>query len=236
MKRVAGAAVAVEEASLSFLVSRGLSIREIALRLESSDSNVRYWLAKYGLRTQRGREIAERLPNRRSGICAECCAEFGRKKISGRDRLKFCGVSCAATYNNRRRRIGRDNPDTALYGCRSCGKERGSSSRNSPLCRDCAKSERRQKISDTTLVDMRQKYSTPQFHAKIRGHSREVYDGPMLCQACGYLLHVDVCHIRPVADFPETASLAEVNARDNLVALCPTHHWEFDNGHLSLAA
>jgi hypothetical protein len=32
-----------------------------------------------------------------------------------------------------------------------------------------------------------------------------------------------------VKDFPPEAKLTEINAIDNLVALCPTHHWEFDH-------
>jgi hypothetical protein len=55
----------------------------------------------------------------------------------------------------------------------------------------------------------------------------------MECLACGYNLHVDVCHVRDVADFPLTAALAEVNAPSNLVALDKRCHWEFDHGYLA---
>lgn len=30
------------------------------------------------------------------------------------------------------------------------------------------------------------------------------------------------------------ATISDVNDPSNLVALCKNHHWEFDNGHLSL--
>jgi HNH endonuclease len=43
---------------------------------------------------------------------------------------------------------------------------------------------------------------------------------------------VDVCHVRPVSDFPPSATLGEVNAPENLVALDKRCHWEFDHGHL----
>lgn len=49
---------------------------------------------------------------------------------------------------------------------------------------------------------------------------------------CGYDRHVDICHKRDIADFPDNTLLKTVNHIDNLVALCPTHHWEFDNGYL----
>lgn len=78
------------------------------------------------------------------------------------------------------------------------------------------------------------KYGTFAFHAKVRGLARGAYKGPLGCAACGYSLHVDICHIRPVADFPDDATLREVNAPENLVALDKRCHWEFDNGYLTI--
>jgi hypothetical protein len=59
------------------------------------------------------------------------------------------------------------------------------------------------------------------------------YRGPRKCAACGYSLHVDICHIRDVANFPDTAILGEVNDSANLVALDKRCHWEFDHGYLA---
>jgi predicted restriction endonuclease len=53
------------------------------------------------------------------------------------------------------------------------------------------------------------------------------------CEFCGYPRHVECCHIREIADFPNEATLGEVNAVDNLVLLCPNHHWELDHGFLA---
>jgi len=36
-----------------------------------------------------------------------------------------------------------------------------------------------------------------------------------------------------VADFPDDALILEINDIKNLVALCPTHHWEFGHGEMS---
>jgi 5-methylcytosine-specific restriction endonuclease McrA len=55
-----------------------------------------------------------------------------------------------------------------------------------------------------------------------------------VCQNCGYDKHVQICHIKPIKNFEETATLSEVNASDNLVVLCPNCHWEFDHGLLKL--
>lgn len=55
-----------------------------------------------------------------------------------------------------------------------------------------------------------------------------------VCAVCGYDTHVQVCHIKPVKDFPNNATVAEINIMSNLVLLCPNHHWELDNGKLIL--
>ena len=49
-----------------------------------------------------------------------------------------------------------------------------------------------------------------------------------LYNASGY------CHIKPLADFPDMATTAEINHPDNLLWLCRNHHWEFDHGLLVL--
>jgi HNH endonuclease len=71
--------------------------------------------------------------------------------------------------------------------------------------------------------------------SSIRAHAGRVFNLSGLtreCAVCGYSEHVEVCHILSVGDFDENATIAEINARENLVALCPNHHWEFDNGVL----
>lgn len=54
----------------------------------------------------------------------------------------------------------------------------------------------------------------------------------MSCAVCAYDGHVEVCHIDALAAFDDLVSVGEINALSNLVALCPTHHWELDNGEL----
>lgn len=54
------------------------------------------------------------------------------------------------------------------------------------------------------------------------------------CFICGYDKHTEICHIKSVSDFPDSATIKEINNIENLVPLCPTHHWEFDEGILKL--
>jgi predicted restriction endonuclease len=54
------------------------------------------------------------------------------------------------------------------------------------------------------------------------------------CAICGYDLHIDICHIKPIKDFPDDAYIADINNTTNLIALCKNHHWELDHGLLIL--
>lgn len=71
----------------------------------------------------------------------------------------------------------------------------------------------------------------------IRKSARQNYllsGRPRKCAVCGYDKYVEIAHIKPVAEFDNNALVADINKIDNLVALCPTHHWEFDHGLLKL--
>lgn len=57
---------------------------------------------------------------------------------------------------------------------------------------------------------------------------------PLSCSICGYDKHIEVAHIKAVSDFDDSSTIAEINSIDNLIALCPNHHWEYDNGILKL--
>ena len=54
------------------------------------------------------------------------------------------------------------------------------------------------------------------------------------CKVCHYSTYVECCHIKSLSDFSEDTKLSVVNALDNLIALCPNHHKELDNGTLVL--
>lgn len=51
---------------------------------------------------------------------------------------------------------------------------------------------------------------------------------------CGYDKFVEIAHIKAVSEFDESALISDINSIDNLIALCPNHHWEYDNGVLIL--
>jgi len=165
-----------------------------------------------------------------SGVCRNCDHPFERLTSGSHDLGLFCGKSCATSWNNRHRpsrRVDQRPCDT----CPQCGGKRSDSRRNS-ICRSCGKANRLAELQALTLGALREQYGTAAYHSKLRSWARVAYQGPKLCRECGYTRRVDVCHLRPVASFPPTATVAEVNAPRNLAAFCPTHHWELDAGFL----
>jgi len=66
----------------------------------------------------------------------------------------------------------------------------------------------------------------------LQGHARRVFFSAFKttsCHVCGYSKHVEIAHKRAVADFPVTATVGEINNLENLMSLCPNHHWEHDH-------
>ena len=151
---------------------------------------------------------------------------------------KFCGRSCAASYNNK---LNPKRKRTRSYTCDRCD---GPCWPDRSYCGDCwvvVQEERSiERWEHQTLADI---LSTGNANAAsrypyIRSLSRKKYllsDRPKQCFECSYSLHFDVAHRKPISSFPLTATVAEINDLDNLVPLCKNHHWEFDNGHLVLS-
>lgn len=74
---------------------------------------------------------------------------------------------------------------------------------------------------------------------RIRGYARSMFNNikQKQCVRCGWAHHVEVCHIKPISSFSETALISEINDINNLILLCPNCHWlhdhnlsEFKNG------
>jgi hypothetical protein len=111
-----------------------------------------------------------------------------------------------------------------------CGKIKSRTS-SSKLCRECYIKER-----DISIEKL--KTSSPhwiKYRTRIAKNARQVYKRAKrlyVCEVCGYDKRIDICHKKDVKDFPNGTMLSEVNHIDNLIALCPNHHWEYDNNLL----
>ena len=85
------------------------------------------------------------------------------------------------------------------------------------------------------LLNDRKNYQS--YRSSIRKIAENIYKSsgkPYCCAKCGYSTHVEIAHIKAVSDFENSTTIAEINSIDNLIALCPNHHWEYDHGILKL--
>ena len=154
------------------------------------------------------------------------------KELLGREQKKFCSQSCAASFNNRitpKRKAG-------YRACKSCKKLflKKDLAINC-YCLDCKTKNKNNLLynrNPTKKEMIYEKHTHGAAYAYIRWHSRKVVmkDMPKICQFCGYSNHVEVAHKKSIADFADDCKLSEINNIDNLMLLCPNHHWEFDNG------
>jgi hypothetical protein len=83
------------------------------------------------------------------------------------------------------------------------------------------------------LLDIRSGYQSAR--STIRKHAFIVFketNRRKACYNCGYKAHIEVCHIKPVSQFDNDATLEDINNPNNLIGLCPNCHWEFDHGIL----
>lgn len=141
----------------------------------------------------------------------------------------YCSQSCSAKENNRKPKRTRTNK------CKTCGKL--ILSNRSYCSKKCWSSNLKYMDWDTTTINEVRGKRKYQQSSVIRDNARRVYrksGNPLVCQLCGYDKHVEICHRRPIKDFPLTSKISDVNSLVNLIALCPNHHWELDNNLLIL--
>ena len=94
-------------------------------------------------------------------------------------------------------------------------------------------------ILKETKESLSEKYShQTAWRSTIQKHARQTYENsnkPKYCIVCGYDIHYEVAHIKAVSDFDNDVLISEINNIDNLTALCPNHHWEYDNGMIDIS-
>lgn len=69
-------------------------------------------------------------------------------------------------------------------------------------------------------------------YQNVRNHAHRVVDlldRKRECSVCGYSKYVELCHIKGISTYDSSTKLSIVNHPDNLIYLCPNHHWELDN-------
>lgn len=184
-------------------------------------------------------------PNR----CRECDQKIlprDTEKISTLRRKRFCNHSCAAKNSNRLGGQGRRRGPMKMEfrKCEVCGEQYqpkrfpGGGLDTRKKCDDCKihiipliKRTKSQHFDlSGTGIDNKAKG-----RATIGDHARRIFKEsgkPEICIVCGYDKGIHVHHIKPVQDFDKDTEIATINALENLVALCPNHHWEAHHGFL----
>ena len=178
--------------------------------------------------------------------CVHCQAVIvvpENHRASDLRKRKFCGSSCAAKFNNKLPRKRGPEKRRVSRQCRTCAApfEVISSSRKrycSLRCRMVAPTAARkviEGISKGELFASRASWQAARSVIQDDARRKFVAANPAAsCAVCGYVTHVEVCHRKPVASFEDSATVAEINRLNNLVGLCPNHHWEFDHGIMKL--
>ena len=152
--------------------------------------------------------------------CAHCGAETQNPR--------FCSRRCAATYNNHRS----PKRKRARFNCCVCGASTGHRRKYCDLHQPNSP-----KVYDGVTLGAIRRQAKYQANALVRRLARRTYASlglALQCIVCNYSLHVEICHIRAIQSFSDSTPVTLVNSPGNLVALCPNHHWEFDQGLLSL--
>lgn len=158
-------------------------------------------------------------------ICLTCGVEFEKAPSQiKKSKNHFCSRSCAAKTTNK------TSPKRSVEGkCLTCQKDIQAC--NSYCSKECRLQATNVQYT-TTIGEYRSLYGKRNFHVNLRKQSRLKYANsglPMVCAICNYSKHVNICHIKDIGDFHPDTLIKDVNAIENLIPLCPTHHWEFDN-------
>lgn len=157
-------------------------------------------------------------------VCESCGKETSNPR--------YCSRSCAARCNNKK------SPKRRPEGiCKTCAVAIAS---GDSYCKPCwenhplnTKFWQSMTLGEKKILNGKH----PSWaYASIRGYARNFYhkhyQSPK-CLVCSYDKHIEVCHITPISSFEDSILLSVVNSLDNLVGLCPNHHWELDKGILN---
>lgn len=137
---------------------------------------------------------------------------------------KYCSRSCAVTVNNKGS-VKRKRTKKCFY----CNNKILS---NRKYCPECIAKNYHNESIDRNITLGELKIIKSGWREIIRGISKSIYiksNMPKLCTNCGYNKHYEVCHIKAISSFSNDTKIKDIFCLENLVALCPNCHWEFDN-------
>lgn len=144
---------------------------------------------------------------------------------------KFCSSKCSTIHNNQikpKRKL-------KIILCKACNTpiDRKNTTDRRTYCEACKPTIFDSKTIGDVITGKKHARST---YNTIRHRARVVIKLFYVkeCSVCKYTKHVEVCHIRPIHTFPLDTLISTVNSMNNLIYLCPNHHWELDHNLLDL--
>lgn len=163
--------------------------------------------------------------------CGDVIKVSKKRKVSETRRKRFCSKSCAASFNNKGvRRHG----NLEGYTCPHCGNKKTKSAK---VCHECKVQMSYVRHKMTSLKEIANEGNARVRWSRVRTWAKKILNftgREFKCELCNESCVLDVCHIKAISSFPETALCGEVNHLDNLIYLCPTHHVYFDKGWVTL--
>ena len=141
---------------------------------------------------------------------------------------KYCSQSCSAKMNNS---LFPKNPKKEPKKCLKC---KTLITKRAKFCKTCHTLTKIEKFSEKTINDFSSTYARHRYQA-IRHHAHRIakYNNfEKKCPLCNYKNHVELSHIKDISKFDKNTKLKIVNHPDNLIFLCPNHHWDLDHGFL----
>lgn len=166
------------------------------------------------------------------------CSRLVIRSPSQVSNFVYCSQSCAATVNGSKyvkRKKGKS------VNCQ-CGVQIQSQSKQ---CQQCRFRESRNitlvRIETSTFADYKKKADNKShlYYNRIRTDARflaeNIYEMKKECMHCGYSTYVELAHIKALSSFDDRNTGSEMNARENLVYLCPNHHKEQEMGLIQVA-
>lgn len=174
-------------------------------------------------------------------------------KVSTVKKKIFCNKTCAAKFNGSKypkRKAITEGPCIKCKKTITYSKRPSGSYSKRDYCEECLRIlqlnntfkrlkvpsyEAFENLSKKDLFSRRKNYQS--FRGSIRRHACIVFQKskqPQVCVVCGYKKHIAICHKKSVSSFNDDALIKDINNILNLVPLCLTHHWEYDNNELTL--
>lgn len=173
------------------------------------------------------------------GFCKKVIAHKVGQKVADTRKKKYCNHSCTAKSTNaspKRKKVGRLCPTckSLVYSIRS----KNGNYWRSKYCKPCKSTKDR--VDNLGLKTKGQLFreckNWQSARSTIRGHAHRAYvrsGRPLICENCGYKRHAEIAHRISVSSFIDETPISIINDLLNLMALCPTHHWEQENGFVA---